>query len=173
MPLPPRRHKGSVMDTYADTDEELLELCSQMGDVGVGAQQEVRVHRRPAPSQRTTVPMAEPCPPFMRDAHAGAAEEEPGYRRPHKGCRSTCGASASGLSTASMHSDSSLVSGYFLNEGARTRTSSAAFFAPPKPSKPQPFGVMMTRQYRKQVNTPGPGSYTPVYATLGRPSPFS
>ena len=144
------------MDTYLNNDDELLEMCSHADTSSMHSDSPQRGHRH-APSA---------SPPFM-DVDVEVVRPRAVRRR------GGSGDAASVVSGYSACDASSIVSGFFFNEGPRTRTSSTAYFSQPHPPKQQPYAVAAVRQQRREANTPGPGEYTPVYAVLGKKSPFA
>eukprot|EP01060_Flectonema_neradi_P001219 TRINITY_DN10725_c0_g1_i1.p1 TRINITY_DN10725_c0_g1~~TRINITY_DN10725_c0_g1_i1.p1 ORF type:complete len:187 (+),score=42.60 TRINITY_DN10725_c0_g1_i1:301-861(+) len=75
--------------------------------------------------------------------------------------------------------DTSLMQGYFLDQGPRSRGSSSAIFGGgsqhrlKKPSPPIPPGVLLRRSMKHTASSPGPGCYNPVYSVLAKRSPYS
>ena len=101
---------------------------------------------------------------------------EEGFQEPISRSRSSSSVATSQRSVFSIpkSEDTSLMQGYFLDQGPRSRCSSSVVFSgntSTRTKKPLPPGVLLRRSI-KQSPTPGPGSYNPVFSMLAKKSPY-
>eukprot|EP01059_Diplonema_ambulator_P012012 TRINITY_DN22108_c0_g1_i1.p1 TRINITY_DN22108_c0_g1~~TRINITY_DN22108_c0_g1_i1.p1 ORF type:complete len:146 (+),score=31.80 TRINITY_DN22108_c0_g1_i1:53-490(+) len=145
MPLPPRRQTASLMDTYLCDETELS--CSSSSCNG-------------SVVSSGSVTSEDVVREYIRMKQQYDAPVRSGSGRSKVTVSSR---STSACTTVLLPCEGVFRSGYFSSDfSARSKSSSSAILPP--------------RSFRKakdQEVTPGPGSYTPVYSVLSRPSPFS
>eukprot|EP01064_Diplonema_japonicum_P021697 TRINITY_DN31265_c0_g1_i1.p1 TRINITY_DN31265_c0_g1~~TRINITY_DN31265_c0_g1_i1.p1 ORF type:complete len:155 (+),score=10.94 TRINITY_DN31265_c0_g1_i1:71-535(+) len=154
MPLPARRPCGSLMDTYGEDFTDMSCSSSSLSSASV--------------MSAGSVTSQEVVKEYIRLKH----EEEGPLRSGSGRSRGTAGTKTSS-SWAHEPLEGVFRSGFFCSDfSARSKSSSCVHF-PQRKTKFSPPGVEDTLRSRKEVTTPGPGSYTPVYSVLSRVSPFA